>query len=140
MLDEVVEYHDGTLCRNETLIEVEGKLLSVSFDTSTVSSETRSPIEAIARDKALAIAFLVRSDRSRYGQLLDNLESQLFLGTDYQYPVDLSSALTTLDFVKTSSTQHTSRYLHLQDESNRIDMTFVQPGPPVPGTDGVTHD
>jgi len=83
--------------------------------------------------------FLVRTDRSRYGQLLDNLDNQLSFGTD-QYPVDLSSTLTALDFVKTSSTQHTSRYLHPQDESNRIDMTFVQPGPPVPGTDGVTHD
>ena len=139
-LIEIVEHHGGTLCSDEFSIEVEGEHLSESFDITTTSQETRAPIKSITRDQILSVTFLIRSDRSRYGQLLDNLENQLSLGTD-QDLVDIPSTLTTLDcYVKTSFTQQPRRYLLSHDGSNVVDMAFVQAGSPVPSTDGVKYD
>ena len=56
-LVEAVEHHGGTLCRDEVLIEIEAKIIDKDFDLSGADISACIPIEAIARDKALAIVF-----------------------------------------------------------------------------------
>ena len=140
-LVEVVEHHEGTLYRDETLTEVEDKKIDEDFNLTGESPESRASIETIAHDKALAVAFLSRSNRGRYGYLLDNLENQFSLIDTNQYHIDLPSVLTTLDcYVKPTPSPQPHRLLPLHNDIDDVDMTFVQIGPLVSGTDDVTHE
>ena len=90
-------------------------------------------------DKALVIALIKRSDRTRYSSLLDSLENQFALSIN-QYPNNMVSTLTFLDCYVKPSTHH--RHLPDNDNADNIVTTFVQDGDggDTPGTGGITHD
>ena len=97
-----------------------------SATESATNDGDRVIIEAIVWDKALAIAFLKRSDRGFFCALLDSLENQYSLGVD-QYPTNLHVVLTALEFyVPIVTTQPRRPRVSSEDpDNNGIDMTFV---------------
>ena len=136
LIVEVVEHHGGTICRDEALIKIEAKKKDPYFDPLSALMAKQLAAKAIVRNKALAIVFLKQSDMITYSCLRDSLENQFSLG-NYQYLTDLPSALTTLEcYVKPVTTTTRCR---LQDPDIGIDMTFVQAGAPVPGSDTILH-
>ena len=122
-------------------MEIKVKQILGSATASPMNDGDRVIIEAIMRDKALVIAFLKRSDRDRFGALLDILEHQYSLGVD-QYPTNLHVALTTLEcYVPIMTTQpRRPRVPSEGPDNNGIETSFVHAGALVPGTNSVTHD
>ena len=84
-LAEVVEHHGGDIGRDDALVNLEIKKVLPKEDINTVGSEKLTLFRSISRSKALAIGFIKRSDRGRYGDLIDDLENHFSRGTD-QYP------------------------------------------------------
>jgi hypothetical protein len=91
----------------------------------------------VARKKSIAISFLKRADKRRYGGLWIELENQFTRGLDH-YPSDLTAAFNLLLNYKAVSTGPPGRRDPTNDEETS-GMTFIQHSAPVPGTDGVTH-
>ena len=74
-LAEVVEHHGGNIGNDDALVNLEIKKLLPHDDISTVGDDKLTLFRAISRSKALAIGFVKRSDRARYGDLIDDLEN-----------------------------------------------------------------
>ena len=104
-LVEVVEHYGGTICRDRAIIQIECEKIDSKCDLTKLTPEVCANFEMIARDKSLAVAFLKRSSRGRYGSLLDILDNQLSLGTN-QYPTNISSAFTTINYYLKTHTSH----------------------------------
>jgi len=105
------------------LLEMKNKKNKGALDELT--DDELKVFENTAHDKTLAITLIKRSNRTRYGSLLDSLENQFSLCID-QYPNDMASAIIILDcYVKPPTRRH-----HLTDNDNvdNIDMAFVQNG------------
>jgi hypothetical protein len=95
---------------------------------------------AVAKKKSVAIGFLKRANRRRYGGLWSELENSYTRGQNY-YRTDLTGAYNLLlNYKAPPSQQQTRRERHTHDDEEVSRMTFVQNTPPVPGTDGATHD
>ena len=139
-LAEVVEHHGGDIGRDDALVNLEIKKVLPKEDINTVGSEKLTLFRSISRSKALAIGFIKRSDRGRYGDLIDDLENHFSRGTD-QYPPDLPKALNTIDcYVRGRTSNRNTRRPHPSAGDQEIEMTFAQVGSPVPGVDGILFD
>lgn len=136
-LVEVIEHHGGNIGNDDALVNIEIKNIRPHDDISTVGGDQLALFRAVSRSNALAIGFVKRSDRARYGELIDDLENQYSRGAD-QYPVDLPKALNTIDcYVRGRTTTRNQRRPPAPNDDQEIDKTFVQTDPPVPGSDGV---
>jgi hypothetical protein len=93
------------------------------------------PTRAKAHDGYVAIAFLKRVDRRRFGALWADLENQFTRGND-QYPVDLASAYSLLTDYKV--TENARCYVEPPPETSG--MTFLQASEAVAGTDGILFE
>lgn len=71
----------------------------------------------LAKPKAIAVAFLKRADRKRYGVLWSKLENIFTLGQD-QYPADITSAYNSLVTYKSPPSQ-TRRDNHMHHKKTR---------------------
>ena len=94
-LVEVIEHHWGNISSNDTLINLDIKKTHPSRMRRHYMPANYPPSLQCYIKKALAITFLKRSDKSRYGVLIDKLENQNSVRAD-QYPVNLLSALRTI--------------------------------------------
>jgi hypothetical protein len=92
-----------------------------------------------AKKKSVAIGFLKRADKRRYGGLWSDLENQFTRGTD-DYPSDLTGAYNLLLNYKPPPFQQYGRRENRGEEEEISGMTFLQNSTPVPGTDGATHE
>lgn len=129
-LVKVFEHHGCVLCRDEVLIVIKSMKAGPNFDTSKVNSPEWIAAKFIERDKALAITFLKRMERTRYSCFLVSLENQFSIDTD-QYSINLSTTLTTLYCHVKPVTPH----CRLQEPENNIDMKYTQIDDPVPEID-----
>jgi hypothetical protein len=103
-------------------------------------AEYRTRSVAVAKKKSVAIGFLKRAGRKRYGGLWSDLENTYTRGQDY-YPNDLTGAYNLLlNYKPPPSHQPTRRDRHAHDDEEVSGLTFLQNTPPVPGTDGTTHE
>ena len=75
-LAEVVEHHGGNIGNDDALVDLEIKRLLPNEGIDTIGDEKLTLFRAISQSKALAIGFIKRSDRTRYGTLIDDLENQ----------------------------------------------------------------
>jgi hypothetical protein len=92
-----------------------------------------------AKQKYVAIGFLKRADRKRYGGLWSDLENQFTQGTD-DYPSNLTGAYNLLlDYTAPPSQQY-GRRKNRAEEEEISGITFLQSSAPVPGTNGATHE
>ena len=115
------------------------KMDAVASSTIVTTEEMKKLAIAAAKKKCVAIAFLKRADRKRYGGLWNDLENSFTRGLD-QYPEDLTGAYNLLLSYKAHPNFQVRKTNEVQvaDESVTA-MTFLQNGTVVPGTDGVTH-
>jgi hypothetical protein len=95
---------------------------------------------AAAKKKSMAISFLKRADRKRYGNLWIELENNFTRSLDH-YPSDLTGAYGLLLNNKAPLTQVHSKRRDDSPEETEVSRVsfFLQNGAPIPGTDGVTH-
>ena len=112
-------------------------------------------ITKTSRDRALAMMFLFKADRARYGELWLNLQNRFSLGYN-EYPKNLSEAYTVVsnfkreksDRKKKSKKNNNDRERGTEASSTQegatdsteddVEVNFLQQQL-VPGTDGVTH-
>jgi hypothetical protein len=94
-----------------------------------------------AKKKSVAIGFLKRADRKRYGGLWSELENLFTRGED-QYPTDLTGAYNLLLNYKAPLQQtYGRRDGHANREEEEVSgITFLQNSGPIPGTDGAIHE
>jgi hypothetical protein len=91
---EVIERYGGNIGDDKVLITEELKVALKSTNQGVLSTATAKQIETAtltARRKSHAIAFLKRTDKHRYGQLVTDLEYQYTRGND-QYPTGVTEA------------------------------------------------
>jgi hypothetical protein len=112
----------------------------VMADTVLTPAEYRARSMAVAKQKSVAIGFLKRADRKRYGGLWGELKNNYTRGQAH-CPNDLMGAYNLLLHYKPPPPQQqTQREKHTHDNGEVSGLTFLQNAPPVPGTDGVAHD
>jgi len=94
----------------------------------------------IARDRTLALAFLKRANRPRFGTLWADLKNQFSQG-NHQYPTNLIAAFSLLVNFKPPKWDEPSWNPRSQEPAVEEEdgMTFVQAGEVIAGADGVTH-
>ena len=73
-----------------------------------ISGRTKGEAIAAAQEGAVAIAFLLRSSKDKYGDLLIDLENQFSLGND-QYPDTMGEAYSLLANYKPSRKHQNGR-------------------------------
>ena len=86
-LVEVLEHYGGAIGEDPGLLDATA---AVSSDTDGTTKRLK-----IARDRTLALAFLKRANRRRFGALWADLVNQFSLGND-QYPINLTAAYSLL--------------------------------------------
>jgi hypothetical protein len=103
-------------------------------------AEYRKRTTQAAKNKSIAIGFLKRADRKRYGGLWSDLENLYTRGQDH-CPTDLTGAYNLLLNYKAPPMVQSGRREQQQprDEDEVSGLTFLQNGAPVPGTDGTVH-
>jgi hypothetical protein len=112
----------------------------VMADTGLTPAEYRTRLMAGAKKKSVAIGFLERANRKRYRGLWNELKNNNTQGQDH-YPNDLTGAYKLLlNYKPPPPQQQTPRERHAHDDDKVSGLTFLQNAPPVPGTDGATHD
>jgi hypothetical protein len=90
---EVIEYCGGVLGTDTALVDSE--LDAAGTTRATATAVELQDAENAARERVLACAFLVGSDRTRYGKLLEDLENSYTQGSN-NYPATLQSAYSLL--------------------------------------------
>jgi hypothetical protein len=88
---DVIKYHDGALSKDTALVDTE--LTSMGLTRATASNDKLQGAEDAARERVLACAFLLGSDRVCYGKLIKDLENN-FTGGGQLYPPTLQQAYT----------------------------------------------
>ena len=92
--------------------------------------------QGLARQRYLAMLYLKKCDRSRYGLLYHALQNQYSRGTP-QYPHDLAAAYSMVVQHKADCTRNRGATRNQDDKANPSGLNFLQSGDPVPGTNGV---
>jgi hypothetical protein len=100
------------------------------------STQYQALTKLAAKQKAVAIGFLKRADRRQYGCLWSDLENNFTRGQD-QYPEDLTSAYNMLLNYKAPQQE---RRAQPRDDEEVSELTFLQSGAPILGTDGALHE
>jgi hypothetical protein len=114
----------------------------VMAETGPTDEEYKKRTVIAAKKKSVAIGFLKRADRKRYGGLWSNLENLYTRGKD-QYPTDLTGAYNLLLNYKAPLPQTYGRRdgHHVSREEEEVSgITFLQNSAPIPGTDGALHE
>ena len=87
---QVLEHYGAALGADRPYQEsIKKQILDESGNLTDVEVTKRAT--ALAKPKSIAVAFLKRADRKRYGALWSELENNYTRGQD-QYPVDITSA------------------------------------------------
>ena len=86
---DVAERTGGAVGVQEDRIIVELEHIAIDADIPTEEERTRAT--QIARDKYLAVLFLLNSDKHQYGTLVTNISNQFVHGND-TYPTTLTRA------------------------------------------------
>jgi hypothetical protein len=92
---------------------------------------------AAARKKSVAIGFLKRAGKRRYGGLRIELGNQFMRGQDH-YPNDLTGAYSLLLNYKAPLFRQQGRHKH-NNADEVSGLSFLQNLAAIPGTDGFTH-
>jgi hypothetical protein len=93
---------------------------------------------AAAKQKSIAIAFLKRADRRRYGGLWSELGNNYSRGQDH-YPTDLTNAYNLLLNYQAPTQPRQGRREQPSTDEGISGVTFQQNAAPVQGNYGVTH-
>ena len=89
---EVIEHCGGTV---DEKVLIDDELILNGVTRNSASSDELSQATTTAREQYMACAFLVGSDRDRYGKLVEDLENDHIQGSD-KYPKTLTNAYSLL--------------------------------------------
>ena len=95
--------------------------------------EYESKVKETARNTYLGSLFVMNSDMDQYGNLLRHWETE-FLGGKNMYPSSLQDAITRLENYK-----RTNKKKNNFKQNRSPNVSFLQSGKIVPGTDGKLH-
>mmetsp|Transcript_36995 Transcript_36995/g.52267 ORF Transcript_36995/g.52267 Transcript_36995/m.52267 type:complete len:1117 (-) Transcript_36995:618-3968(-) len=98
---ELIEVNGGELGTANVLVESE--LTKLGLNTTTATVEQRKEAKKAARQAYLSTAFMLGSDRNRYGLLLQDLENNYVQGTN-KYPTTIVQAYDTLNLWRNNPT------------------------------------
>eukprot|EP00978_Attheya_sp_CCMP212_P022463 scaffold67031_cov55-Attheya_sp.AAC.1 len=115
---DVIE-HSGVTIGDEPGV-VNMIMTSRNLNMAAIPPEDLAVIMKEARDQCLAMSFLARSDRNRYGQKIEDLENDFLQGQD-NYPKTVSAAYSLLINWKQEHHVHTMRVL----KSNSDGVNFA---------------
>ena len=96
-LVDVLEHYNASVGEDKAFLDKAGVLIDEKephiseSNYSTLKLEYNLKKSLAARNRSLAVSFLKRADKVRYGALWTDLENQYTRGTD-QYPKDLTAA------------------------------------------------
>ena len=131
-LVEVLEHYGGAIGEDPGLLDATA--------ASSANADNVTKRLKIARACTLALTFLKRANRRRFGTLWANLENQFFRGNE-QYLTDLTAAYSLLVNFKPPKRDEPRQNLRSQVPTVEEEdgMTVVQSGEVIAGADGVTH-
>jgi hypothetical protein len=138
-LVQVLEHYGAAIGSEGPYIEsVEDKLRTTLLSTFA-PQELHKRALAAAKLQTIAIGFMKRADKQRYGGLWSELENNFTRGQDH-YPADLTNAYNLLLNYKAAPGpgQRPPRRDQTDDEET-TGVSFLQDGSLIPGTDGETH-
>ena len=149
-LVDVLEHYNASVGEDQAFLDKAGILIDESEPDGTEGNYLELKLlynlkkAAAARNRSLALSFMKRADKTRYGTLWTDLENQYTRGTD-QYPKDLTAAYNMLLNYRRQSNGNERQRQRLftegeQDEDVQTEMSFLQNQTAVMGTDGVTHE
>ena len=149
-LVDVLEHYNASVGEDQDFLDKTGVLIEESEPDGTEENYVALKLlynlkkTAAARNRSLALSFMKRADKTRYGTLWTDLENQYTRGTD-QYPKDLTAAYNMLlNYRRQTNGNERQRQRVFtdgeQDEDVQTEMSFLQNQTAVMGTDGVTHE
>jgi len=127
-LVDTIEHYDGCIGHDTALIDYE-------MTVTTLEAKKKG-----ARDKLLAMDFLKKAPKARYGLLLTELDNLFSRGAD-QYPKDLVEAHALLVNYQPPRS-HTPKVPPEKpggEKEDRSELTFAQIAAATPGTDGALY-
>ena len=167
---EAFEHYGGSIGNDKGLIAAVAVKMQNSnpgeYDKTTTDADVlrawtkkdrvfRTSVEKVSRDRSLAMSFLYKSDRAKYGQLWFGLHNRHSLGKD-EYLNNLSEAYTVLsNFKKEKGDKHKSKNKNKDNvysgqvkttpaaeaaEEEEVGVNFLQNYDLIPGTDGIVHN
>jgi Zinc knuckle len=95
---EVIEHCGGTMLEPGLILEELQTIITETGSTTTSNGQV-SDARKLARDRYLAVSFLLSSDRNRFGKLVEDLENNFIQGMD-KYPRTLENAYSLLLYWK----------------------------------------
>eukprot|EP00978_Attheya_sp_CCMP212_P029308 scaffold103639_cov67-Attheya_sp.AAC.7 len=105
---DVIEHSGGTIGDEPGVVNM--IMASKNLNMAAIPPADLAVIMKEARDQCLAMSFLARSDRNRYGQKIEDLENDFLRGQD-NYPKTVSAAYSLLINWKQEHHAHTMRVL-----------------------------
>jgi len=136
-LVQVLE-HYGAAIGAEGPYQDSVKIQIMSESPHLTTGECNKQAIAFAKKKSVAIGFLKRANRKRFGGLWSDLENLFTRGQD-DYPSDLTGAYNLLLNYKAPPSSYQGRRDQSNDYEEVSGITFLQNGTPVAGSDGATH-
>ena len=97
---DVIEHSGGSIANHPGVLTQLAETKRVDIDL--LSDENLLKLKKEAQEQNLAVAFLLRADRVRYGRLLEDLENDFLQGQD-RYPKTLTAAFSLLTNWKQAS-------------------------------------
>jgi hypothetical protein len=138
-LVQVLEHYGAVIGTEGPYIEsVKDKVRTTLLSTVAPQELHKRPLAA-AKLQTIAIRFMKRADKRRYGGLWSELENNFTRGQDH-YPADLTNAYNLLLNYKAAPGpgQRPPRRDQTDDEET-TGVSFLQDGSLIPGTGGKTH-
>ena len=127
---EVIDHYGGTIGEDKALVLKE--LKSARRNNETTSAKEIETATDLAKRKMHTIAFLKRSDKGRYGQLITDLENQFTRSTD-QYPTSVTEVFNLLvNYKKPTAVRERNNRQGYEGNGNagsapaQKELTFVQ--------------
>ena len=136
-LVQVLEPYGAAIGAKGPYIESVKDRIKETFPDLTPAEYRKKEITA-AKQQSVAIGFLKRADKRRYGALWSELENNFTRGQDH-YPADLTNAYNLLLNYKAPPVPRQPRREPAEDDEVS-GVSFLQNGATTPGSDGITHE
>jgi hypothetical protein len=141
-LVQVLEHYGAAIGAEGPYIgSVKDELRTTLLSTNVAPQELHKRALAAAKLQTIAIGFMKRADKQRYGGLWSELEDNFTRGQDHYYPADLTNTYNLLLNYKVAPGPGQRPPQHDQtDDEETTGVSFLQQdGSLIPGTDGETH-
>ena len=134
---QVLEHYGAVFGAADPYAALVRERVLLSAPTGISAEDLTKRENAAAKLQSVAVNFLKRADKGRYGGLWTELENDYSRGQNH-YPTDLTNAYNLLLNYKAAPVPRN----HQRERSNNDEVSgvsFLQSGDPTPGADNITH-